>query len=316
MKKYTSQKNKEFVSKPSFDEKVILSKDANYPKVSAVIPIHNRIRYTLRFLESFEKVDYPNYEIIIIDDGSTDGSWEAISKHYPKVRLIRGDGTLWWSGATNMGIKDAVYRGTDYILTINNDVEVDPNFLKALVECAEENPRSIIGSMVYCKGEPTKLWFAGGTLGWKKGKSIVMIGYGEYDRGQYEGRREVEAITGMGVLIKAKYFEEIGLYDRKNFPQYHADYDFTMRARKKGYRLIIDSKSKIYNNVKSRSMKKLVTGLFSIKSACNIRDNWRYYRRYCPRKYLITDFLLWCARYVSLFFPNKLRRWLKNLLNY
>src|SRR6266567_5032327 len=99
------------------------------PKISIITPIHNGVEYTIEYLESLSKVEYSNYEIIIIDDGSTDGSSEIIARDFPQVRLLKGDGNLWWSGGTNMGIRDALARGTDLILTMNNDVKIAPDCL-------------------------------------------------------------------------------------------------------------------------------------------------------------------------------------------
>ena len=120
-----------------------------HPKVSIVTPIHNGIEHTVDYLDSLSRISYPHYEVVIVDDGSTDGSAERISASFPQVRIVSGDGNLWWAGGTNAGIRDALARGTDFILTMNNDVEVAPDLLDVLLGCAADHPGAIIGGKIY-----------------------------------------------------------------------------------------------------------------------------------------------------------------------
>ena len=115
-------------------------------KVSAIIAIHNGIDYTLKFLESLKKTDWKNLEIIIIDDGSTDNSAAVVSKLYPEIKIISGDGNLWWTKSMNLGFKYAIENKADYILILNNDIEVDKNLIKELVKCTSEKPNTVVAS--------------------------------------------------------------------------------------------------------------------------------------------------------------------------
>jgi len=73
-----------------------------YPRVAVVVPVYNKIELTIRFLESFQQITYPNYSMIIVDDGSRDGTAEILRARFPEVIVLKGDGNLWWSGATNL----------------------------------------------------------------------------------------------------------------------------------------------------------------------------------------------------------------------
>ncbi|MEM4655051.1 MAG: glycosyltransferase family 2 protein [Thermosphaera sp.] len=291
------------------------------PKVSVVIPIHNGIHNTVECLRSLERVTYPNFEVIVVDDGSTDGSWEIISQNFPKVRLLKGDGDLWWAGAINIGIKDAIERCTDYILTLNNDVVVDPNFINALVECAKANPKSIIGSKIYFYNEPKRVWSAGGFVDWKIGW-LSMLDKGDYDKGQYEECREVDFLTGMSVLIPAEVFREMKVfYDERCLPQYHSDSEFTMRAKKNGYKIMFEPKSFVWNKVESSGLinpaVKLnlliaVKSLFSRRSAFNFKANFILFWRHCPKRYLLQSLFLFYLRYfIAYYFPESFKIKLK-----
>lgn len=263
------------------------------PKVSIVTPVFNGIEHTLAYLRSLSACRYPNYEVIIVDDGSTDGSADLIAEHFPAVRILKGDGTLWWSGGTNMGIRDAIFRGSDFILTMNNDVQVAPDFLDALVSAARENPGAIIGGKIYFMNDPERIWSAGGRLDWLSGKTLVQVGHGSLDSNEYCRRSPMDFLTGMNVLIPVTVFGLIGFYDDVHFPQYHADSEFTLRARKAGIPILFEPGAKIWNRVESTFMQRFLQGrrfdlaairelLTSFRSPMRLSCYWLLHRRFCP----------------------------------
>jgi len=284
-----------------------------YPQITIVIPVHNDIGYTVKCLESLKVVDYSNYKIIVVDDGSSDATEETISKGYPYITLLKGDGDLWWSGAMNLGVKYALKQGTEYILALNNDNVVHKDFLKELVKCAQENPKSIIGSKVYFIDSPTKIRYAGGYFDWKRGKTVGLH-YGEIDNGQFSEIKEVEFLGGMGVLIPKSAFYDVGFFDDKNFPQYVGDVDYWLRAKKKGYKILLNPDSIIYDHPEKSGTKNLghklspiyiLKALFSIKSHINIKTNYKFLRRHCPKKYFIRSFILFYCNCIKLWIGFK-----------
>jgi GT2 family glycosyltransferase len=279
------------------------------PRVSVITPIFNRKDITRQFLQSFAGVTYPNFEIIVIDDGSTDGSADAIQREFPSVRVFRTEGNLWWSRATNVGVRDAISRGADFILTINDDVILDPEFLTHLVDRAVPNPRMLVGAMIYAARPPHNLWYAGGKFSWWTG--------------QIPHRASVDDgplywLTGMGTLIPVGAFAEIGMYDEKHFPQYVGDVDFTLRAAKHGYALSIAERSRIYNRTEESiqrlirqhvTLRNFFVPLFSNKSDSKIGMRLTLYRRYWPT--LLAP-IAFCA-YYAVFFAKQTTRLLRGL---
>src|SRR5947207_11557581 len=134
------------------------------PVVYAVVPAHNRRDKTLRFLRSFADVTYPRKRVVIVDDGSTDGTRQAIELNHPDVPVLTGDGDLWWSGGTNAGIRYALEQGADFILTINDDSIMSPDFLDHLVAAARQDPLRIVGCRLHRQDVLEEIWSIGTSL--------------------------------------------------------------------------------------------------------------------------------------------------------
>lgn len=217
----------------------------DYPLVALVSAVHNGEADTREYLDSLKSVTYPNFKVIIVDDGSTDGTGEMLRHDYPEVIVLKGDGNLWWSRSANLGIEKAMEIDSKYVLLVDNDTTVDSGFISALVETAEKNPRSIITSKVYLYYQPDRLFEAGWKIDWPRG-GFRARGSGEVDSGQYDEQCDVQATT-IGMLIDTSFFKDIGMMDAEEFPQYWSDIDFTHRAHQKGYRIIYQPKSKIWH---------------------------------------------------------------------
>ncbi len=252
------------------------------PKVTMVVPVYNRVNLTLEFLRSFQNVTYPNCEIILVDDGSTDGTPEVVEKEFPSIRVMRTEGNLWWSKCMNRGVKAALASGTDYILTINDDVAVDPSFLSALVTFALQHPRTLVGSLIYEFNRRERLWYAGGKIGWLRGELLHRSSLTD---------GTLAWLTGMGTLIPAEVFSELGFYDDVHLPQYTADAELSLRAREKGFALAIVKESVLWNKSEESSqrlIRKHVTfrtfllPLSSRRSDSLLSMRLFLYRRYWP----------------------------------
>ncbi len=280
-----------------------------FPQVAAVVPVHNGRELTLTLLASLERVTYPALEIIVVDDGSTDGTAEAVADRFPRVRVVTGDGTLWWSGGINAGVGEALSRGAAFILTINNDIVVEPGFLEPLLESAGRTPRSIVTSKIHDQSDRSAVSSFGGTIDWLVGEIRDVTS--RRDRCDFTALRSCDWVNGSSTLIPAVVFREVGLLDEKGCPQYHGDAEFCLRARQHGYRLLADPRSVVYRRTEvSTGNRALDTdnlrSLFrSVRSPFYFRANWRLYRDHCPYR----PFLPFLAiRYARLFYSLFRRR--------
>jgi GT2 family glycosyltransferase len=254
-------------------------------KVAVVVPVHGRLPLTLRFLESFRKVRYANYQIVIVDDASPDNTSAYLASHHPEVIVLSGDGDLWWAGGTNRGVRYALTHAFDYVLTINNDSSVEPDFLSYLVETARTQPRSIVGSRINYLEDCHKVWSVGGYLDWEERFVLLLHENGAEEAdvlARWPNPAPVEFLPGCGVLVPAGCFRELGLYDERMFPQYHADSEFTLRAGRRGYRVLVDLRAVVYNDVAQTCR---VRQLLSRRSPWYWRPLLALYLRYCPREH-------------------------------
>lgn len=267
---------------------------AQTPLVIAVVPAFNRCDRTLGFLRQFQTIEYPNKRAIICDDGSTDNTYQNILLNFPDATVLRGDGTLWWSGGTNAAIREALAQGADYILTINDDAQMEPNFLTEMVKVASGNPKYIVGCRIHRQDERDRIWSIGATLVCR-GAELFALNFGDREWPRIQGTipdpYPVMTMPGNGVLVPRSVFERVGFYDERHMPQYHADTDLVLRARSAGYEPVISLNSVLYNHIPTEP---LVTCrrdvVFSKKSDRYWKAAWATLRRHGPfgkRMYLL-----------------------------
>jgi GT2 family glycosyltransferase len=227
----------------------MISKKKHYfPKVSVIILNWNGKEDTLECLLSTKQLDYSNYEIILVDNGSTDGSVDAISKQYPDITLLQTDENLGYAGGNNVGIRWALEHETDYVLILNNDTTVSTGLLSAFINAANQLPSgSILGAKIYFYDNPDTLWFAGSR--WRnETNSFEIIGYGQRDSIEFNHKIEVDYITGCALFADAAAFKDIGLFGEDFFLTYE-ETDWCYRAKARGYKCVVIPEAKLWHKV-------------------------------------------------------------------
>jgi len=224
------------------------------PTVAIIVLNWNNRTDTLDCIRSLQTIDYSEKDIIVVDNGSTDGSEVAIREKYPGITLHQTGKNLGFAGGNNAGIRLAMDKGYDYILLLNNDTEVDPSFLSALVNAAESDPAiGIAGSKIYYYSDPMRIWFAGGSISLQSG-DLHHVGENEADKGQFDRMKDTDYITGCSMLIKRKVLEDVGLLYEPLF-LYYEDSDFCAHARRQGYRVVYVPASIVRHKVSSTTGK-------------------------------------------------------------
>lgn len=218
------------------------------PQVAVIVLNCNGRVDTLECLYSLTGLTYPNYEVIVVDNGSTDGSPEAIRDAFPVIRLLVNVDNLGYARGNNVGIRCALSQGADYVFLLNNDTVVAPALLDELVAAAQADPQiGLVGPKIYYYDQRNRLWYAGAREQWLR-RIPATVGLDELDQGQYDQPRETAYIYGTAMLIRRQVLEEIDLLDERFFA-YHEDADFCMRARRAGYRCVYNPRGVMWHKV-------------------------------------------------------------------
>lgn len=191
-------------------------------------------------LDSLARLDYPRYQVVVVDNASTDDSVERIRAAHPEVTLLQSGGNLGFAGGNNVGIRHALEQGADYVWLLNNDAVADPHALTALVELAERDPSvGAVGSRIFYMDRPTELQAWGG--GWAN----VWTGRSSEHHARVS-ERELDYLTGCSLLLTRAALERSGLLDDRFF-LYFEDTELSFRYRRDGWRLAVAEDSKVWH---------------------------------------------------------------------
>lgn len=266
----------------------------NTKQVSIIIVNWNNASDTLACLDSLDKITYPNYHIILVDNGSTDNSLALIKAKYPKLVLISSSQNLGFSGGNNLGIKAALKLPSDYFLFLNNDTIVKTDFLSPLVKTLEENNSfGIAGPLIYYYNNPHKLWWAGACLDF-------FLNFHAFTTKPKHEITPLSYQTACCLLIKRDIVEKIGFFDERFF-LYYEDNDLCARAKNKVYQSVLVASSKIYHKV-------------SVSTGGENQPQNQYY--YIRNKLLFAKKNLKFYHYLSLFLITGLKIGLESFFHY
>jgi GT2 family glycosyltransferase len=226
-------------------------------KIAIIIPVHNRKKTTLCCLEQFQKIASNfDYQIIVIDDGSTDGTSEIINKEYPEVVVLKGNGDLWWGGAINKGFEYVLDNSFDYIYITNDDIKRCFNTLQNLYNRTIKNRLSVFASVAV--DPETNIITGGGYNICGKFKKFKIQLKGKKYNSALNSIIEADTLTTMSTLIPIEVVKNVGLFDFENFPHNYSDFEYFIRAKKMGYRLYVDLKSVIYTKGSGSNFHQLI----------------------------------------------------------
>lgn len=238
------------------------------PKLYIVLPVHNRRRTTQRFVSCLQQQTFEDFHLLLIDDGSTDGTSDLVRALIPSATVIRGIGRWWWGGSLHQGyrwLKSSNVPASSMVLTINDDAVFDANYLQTAVSILGQRQHTLLISNAY--GEQSRKLFDGGIhADWRRLKFSLAA-----------HPAEVNCASTRGLFLYAADFMDIGGFHPFLLPHYASDYEFTTRAYKKGYTLLADERLKLFAN-------EAATGIATFEQETSYRD---FLRHLFSKKYML-----------------------------
>lgn len=214
--------------------------------VVVVLGFNNRLHLPCA-LDSILRQTYPCFRVLFVDNGSTDGSAEFVSQHYPQVTVLANETNVGYAGAVHQTLSQVFAGGADAALVVNADVVLDPHCLEELVAAAYRD--EAIGS-----AQPKILLFPPGSkLVNTLGNEINFLGFGfcghfrEEDSERFNDDREIVFPSGACVLVKSAVYRDVGGFD-PDFFCYLEDQDFGWRSRMYGWHSILAAKARIWHD--------------------------------------------------------------------
>jgi GT2 family glycosyltransferase len=213
--------------------------------ISIIIPTFNRKNYLKKLLTNLHSCTIPTdfaINIIVVVDGSTDGTFQMLISEFPEIHIVRGNGNWWYTKSMNRGFKKAIELNSDFVLTMNDDTEIENDYIINIIESYNKvEPGSIMGSVSFTMEKPNRILSSGSyyksrILGITKSyyPSLLPKEPSEIN----DDIKESVLLPGRGMLIPIETLRELNLFDDK-FKQYHSDSDFCIRAQNNNIKVYV-----------------------------------------------------------------------------
>ena len=208
------------------------------PKLFVIVLNYNGKDTLPACLASVYQSDYSNFEVVVVDNNSKDGSFEAAKNQFSRAHFIRSPQNIGFAKGNNLGLRFALEKFADFVLLLNNDAFLQKNTLSILLEAAQEKKSPAIFNPLIVNKNDQKIWFAGGKIKWLQMKNVHLT------KATAAKIYPTQYCTGCAMLVSKEIFKKIGLFDERYF-LYYEDADFSVRALKAGFGLFICPSAKV-----------------------------------------------------------------------
>lgn len=269
-------------------------------KIHIILPVHNRLNITRKFVECLSKQSYRNFHLILVDDGSTDSTAEMVKEFIEDLTVISGHGNWWWGGSLQQGfiwLKQHNTPEDDLVLIINDDIEFEDDFLKSAEKVARNLKYELLLARTY-DIRSRELYEVGVYVDWKQLTFERLL-----------TEKGFNCFSTRGLFIKMKDMNILNGFYPKLIPHYLSDYEFTMRAVRKGMKLVTDSSVQIYidNTTTGYHLTEITTfseffeNYFSIKSSSYLLSWSSFILLTSPVKYLPINIIrVWGRAFINM----------------
>jgi len=215
----------------------------------AIVLSWNGRRDTLACLESLARVEHRDLQVVCVDNGSSDGSQQAVRERFPGVALIEAGANLGYAGGNNLGLRHALAAGADWMMLVNNDATVAPDVIAGFERAARACPRAgMLAGKVYFAERPQTIWFAGARVSELLGYAGRPRGYGRRDGPRFGRVRTTGRPVGALMAVSRETIEAVGLLDEELFA-YVEDVDWALRARAAGRPVVFAPEARAWHRV-------------------------------------------------------------------
>ena len=201
--------------------------------VYLILPVFNRIEHTKKFIDDLISQIYQDFHLVLVDDGSTDGSAEMVKDRLSaKSTILKGKGNWWWGGSLNQGylfLSGKIAELGDYVLIMNNDTSFEADFIQKGIERIKSDEKLLLTANAYSL-ETHALIDSGLTIEWNN-----------FEFRPSKSADEINCLSTRGLLMHLSAFQELGGFYPNLLPHYLSDYEYTHRAFCKGFKLITDN---------------------------------------------------------------------------
>lgn len=267
-------------------------------KIHVIVAVHNRINITRHFIESLESQSFKNIHLILIDDGSTDGTYEMVRDSELDKTIIRGDGNLWWGGALHeayLWMKHNDVDPEDFVMTANDDINIDDEFIQSGIMILSNEPNTFLTANGYDLNSGEHL------------DGAVFYNFADGTSELVTQYQTANCASTRALFFRVKDFLRVGGFHPKLLPHYGSDYEFTIRACRKGYHIISDTELKYLMDKETTgnmtyidlSAKDFTKKIFSKKSVFNPIYKFTFIILACPLKYIPINLFFQMKRYIN-----------------
>lgn len=283
-----------------------------------VIPAFNHWPQTKRCLDSLSASSHTGFHVIVVDHGSKDETKDDLPRLYPDVIHLVESESLWWAGAVNVGVREAMRRGARFIMLLNADCVAAPTLIGAILSHVLATELKVIAPVQYSL-QTGKAWtrHIGSCFSLGFPTLSLPVGYGA-DVGRHVLIRTMMIVGGRGVVIPASVFDRVGYFDENRLPHYGADHDFYLRCRKHDVGLYVagdaavfvdEARSTLARDIGRLDVRQFIDTLFNRRSHRNVGDMRSLFRAHYPiRRLYLIGVTLNVVRYVVSYAWNKLFR--------
>jgi len=256
---------------------------------------------TKECLRNLERSSYKNFKVIVVDHGMTDETALGIID-FPSCTRLSAESSLWWTGATNVGIRSAIEEGARYVMLLNNDCYLAEDVIEQLIKNFNATTEQIIAPLQISAHTGEQLAGRVATC-FTLGFPTMVLPWTKDLRGQSDSLVSTPMIVGgRGVLIPCAVFDEVGLFDEANLPHYGADHDFYLRCRRANIQLAIapaaivsidETRTTVSSDLQDMTLSEFISSFRDPRSHRNLAMLTTLFKRYYPVKslYLVGVFL-------------------------